>query len=101
MRLLSLAPVLLLPAVSSAAPPSIAPSAPQSGFDVAARAIDPNGPTRTDCPPISRYHASNRNGSLKVQKLNELPPGDHYKAVYRRIDGCEAPVIVSFGIGGR
>ena len=97
MRLLSLAPVLLLSAASTAAPPPI----PQTGIDVAARAIDPNGPTRTDCPPISRYHATNRGGSLKVQKLNELPPADHYAAVYRRIDGCEVPVIVSYGIGGR
>ena len=102
MRLLSLAPVLLLlSAASTAAPPATPSPAPQSGIDLAARVVNPNESGRTDCPPISRYHANNSNGTPELRKLNELPAADHYRAVYRRIDGCEAPIIVSYGLGGR
>ena len=37
----------------------------------------------------------------KAQKLNELPDADVYRAVYRRIGKCEAPIIVKFGVTGR
>ena len=32
----------------------------------------------------------------KAQKLNELPPTPTFMAVYRRIGGCEAPIIVEY-----
>jgi hypothetical protein len=54
---------------------------------------------RATCPPISRYEAAKRGGKLKPQFLDELPPADVYKAVYRRVGGCVSPVIAKFGIG--
>ncbi|HYX47092.1 MAG TPA: hypothetical protein VE820_09770 [Sphingomicrobium sp.] len=51
------------------------------------------------CPPISRYEAAKRGGKLKPDLLTELPTADLYKAVYRRVGGCIAPVIVRFGVG--
>jgi hypothetical protein len=42
-----------------------------------------------------------RGKRLGVQKLNELPAADLYKTVYRRIGGCEVPIIVRYGVGGR
>lgn len=93
MRPLILACAAFLPA-ASAAEPVIAP-APSEAMPV----IDPSLGARKDCPPISRYHAMRRGGPLAAQKLNELPMADHYKAAYRKIDGCEAPIIASFGVG--
>ena len=60
-------------------------------------------PVKNDdrCPPISRYEAARRGGKLKPNFLDESPAADLYNAVYRRIDGCVAPVIVRFGVGRR
>jgi hypothetical protein len=35
------------------------------------------------------------------KRLGDLPPAQHYLAVYRAIDKCPAPVIVRYGIGNR
>jgi hypothetical protein len=37
----------------------------------------------------------------KAQKLSELPDADMYRAVYRRIGKCEAPIIIKYGLVGR
>jgi poly(3-hydroxybutyrate) depolymerase len=63
-------------------------------------AINPNGPASDSCPPTSRYEAARRGGKLGLKRLNELPAADMYNAVYRRIDGCEAPIIVRYDVGG-
>jgi hypothetical protein len=63
--------------------------------------LNPNANQPNDCPAISRYEASRRGKTPKAEKLGELPMADLYKAVYRRIDGCEVPIIVRYGIGGR
>jgi len=97
MRLLLLTAVSLLPAASAAEPRS----EPNPGRIVDMPMVDPTGSNPADCPPISRYHAMRRGGPLAAQKLNQLPAADHYKAVYRKIDGCVAPMIVSFGVGRR
>ncbi len=62
--------------------------------------INPS-PEAANCPPISRYHAARRGARPDAKTLAELPGADHYKAAYRRIDGCEAPIVVSYGVGGR
>ena len=90
MRLLVIPPAALL-LLSASEPEPIKP----------ARVVDPNASAPADCPPISRYHAMRRGGPLAAQKLNQLPAADHYNAVYRRIGGCEVPMIVSFGVGRR
>ena len=61
--------------------------------------LNPNGDVQAVCPPISRYEAMRRGGKLPPSYLDELPAADLYKAVYRRIDGCIAPVIARYGIG--
>lgn len=63
--------------------------------------VNPNAEAPAKCPPTSRYEAARRGGPLAVRKLNELPAAEMYKAVYRRIDGCEVPIIAGYGIGQR
>ena len=63
--------------------------------------ISPNAGQPASCPATSRYEASRRGKSPQAQKLNELPDADVYRAVYRRIGQCEAPIIVKFGVVGR
>ena len=96
----------LMPAASAAETP--APASPKFVFEgspappVPARdmpVIDPIARNQLNCPPTSRYEASKRGGKLKPQKLDELPMADGYKAVLRRVDGCNAPIIVSYGFG--
>ena len=63
--------------------------------------IDPKASQPASCPATSRYEAGKRGKSPQAQKLNELPDADVYRAVYRRIGQCEAPIIVKFGVIGR
>jgi hypothetical protein len=63
--------------------------------------INPKAGQPTNCPATSRYEASRRGKPPRAQKLNELPDADVYRAVYRRIDRCEVPIVVKYGIGGR
>jgi hypothetical protein len=63
--------------------------------------IDPRGPQPAACPATSRYEAGRRGKAPKAQKLTELPDADAYKAVYRRIGRCMAPIIVKYGVGNR
>jgi hypothetical protein len=52
-----------------------------------------------DCPPISRFHARGGPEKPMPRKLTDLPDADVYASVYRRIGGCEAPVIIRYGPG--
>ena len=61
---------------------------------------NPNAGAPSTCPPTSRYEAARRGGKLPKSFLNELPAADLYKAVYRRIGGCEVPIIVRYDVGG-
>jgi hypothetical protein len=90
MRLLLVAPLVLAAASASSA----ADLSPTRNMPV----INPNFNVE-HCPPISRYEAARRGGKLKPYLLNQLPTADLYKAVYRRIDGCVAPVIAAYGLG--
>ena len=63
--------------------------------------INPKAGEPATCPATSRYEASRPGKTPKAQKLNELPDADVYRAVYRRIGKCEAPIIVKFGVTGR
>jgi len=64
-------------------------------------AINPKANQAASCPATSRYEASRRGKTPKAQRLTELPDADLYKAVYRRIGRCEAPIIVKYGVAGR
>jgi hypothetical protein len=63
--------------------------------------INPKAGQPANCPATSRYEAARRGKTPKAQKLGELPDADLYKAVYRRIGRCEAPIIVKYGVAGR
>jgi hypothetical protein len=63
--------------------------------------INPKAGEPATCPATSRYEASRFGKTPRAQKLNELPDADVYRAVYRRIGKCEAPIIVKFGVAGR
>ena len=62
--------------------------------------VNPNASQPANCPATSRYEAAKRGGALKPQKLTELPDADVYKAVYRRVGGCQVPIIVRYGLRG-
>ena len=50
------------------------------------------------CPRTRSYLADQdglyRGPPLVPRKLTELPPATTYMAVYRRVDGCEAPMTM-------
>jgi len=54
-----------------------------------------------ECPRTSAHIAVERGKGPPMRKLNELPPANAYKAVYRRINGCEVPVVVRYDVGRR
>ena len=78
------------------------------GFLIAASAapaadmpiINPGASEPANCPATSRYEAARRGKTPKAQKLGDLPDADMYRAVYRHIGRCNAPVIVKYGISG-
>ena len=61
--------------------------------------LNPNEVSPKSCPPTSRYEASRRGKAFEMRKLNDLPAGDLYLAVDRRIGRCPAPIIVRYNIG--
>jgi len=63
--------------------------------------INPRASQPANCPATSRYEAARRGKTPRAQKLGDLPEADLYKAVYRRIGRCEAPIIVKYGVSGR
>lgn len=63
--------------------------------------INSNAAQSANCPATSRYEAARRGKTPQARKLVQLPDADLYKAVYRRIGGCEAPIVVKYGVGGR
>lgn len=108
MRLLFpvLALPLLIPAASAAQTPvrakphaSTSQASPQAVPVRDMPVINPLARNQLKCPPTSRYEAAKRGGKLGAQKLNDLPMADGYKAVLREVDGCNAPIIVSYGFG--
>jgi hypothetical protein len=62
--------------------------------------LDPTAGSPKSCPPTSRYEAARRGARLGMRNLDELPAADLYRAVYRRIGGCNAPIIVRYNVGG-
>jgi hypothetical protein len=62
--------------------------------------LNPNAGAPSTCPPTSRYEAARRGGKLPPSVLSQLPAADMYNAVYRRVGGCEVPMIVRYNVGG-
>lgn len=53
------------------------------------------------CPQTTAHIAVQRGKTPPLRKLNELPPANMYSAVYRRVDGCEKPIVVRYNVGRR
>ncbi len=53
------------------------------------------------CPRTTSVYAWRQAEPLQPRKLTELPPANAYSAVYRRIGGCEVPVVVKYGVNNR
>ena len=62
----------------------------------------PLGPPAAHCPPTAAQQVAQRlqrdGQQAKLHLLNDLPPASAYAAVLRRIDGCEAPLIIRYDI---
>jgi hypothetical protein len=74
-----------------------------SAVPALAASVEPLAPgararAASNCPRTTSYLADTsstyRGAPLAPRKLNQLPPGTTYMAVYRRIDGCEAPLTM-------
>jgi hypothetical protein len=66
----------------------------------------PLGPPAANCPKTTSYLAGRsslyRGEALAPRRLTELPPAAGYMAVYRVINGCEAPLtMVEYRRGAR
>lgn len=84
----------------SASPEPVIPMPQQQYAPGEMPVLNPNAPVGKACPPTSRTEAARRGGRLGIQHLNELPAADMYVAVDRRVEGCMAPIITRFDIGG-
>ena len=58
-------------------------------------------PPAANCPRTTNYHAVRPGEPVRPRKLNQLPDANAYAAVYRRVSGCEVPVVVRYGVGNR
>jgi hypothetical protein len=83
-------------AVLTAAPAPVPDAEPAGDMPV----VVPGGPTRSDCPETAATLARREGARLRPRVLGELPGADRYAAVYRRIDGCEVPLVTAYDIGG-
>lgn len=88
MRLLVIAVAILIPASAGA-------------ISVPAPVVKGPLATSENCPRTTSYQAYRDGEPLMPHKLTELPPANAYSAVYRRISGCEVPVVVKYGVGRR
>jgi hypothetical protein len=79
--------ILAAAAVIAAAPPEVPPRPASS------------------CPRTTSHLAGDDilfgSKSLPLQKLTELPDANLYLTVFRRVDGCEAPIVVKYGVNRR
>ena len=114
MRVLLLTSLLAIPASAAPVTAASAPlySGPAAAEPVIAIArgedgvINPNPRAELGlCPQTAAQMAADRvrkaGGRDLFHKLTELPPADAYSAVYRTVNGCESPIVVKYGMGGR
>ena len=102
MRLLVLPALLLLPGAAPSAPAPSIPAPPiraEPAGDMPV--IIPGGPRRSDCPETAMSLARKQGERLAPSPLGDLPGADVYASVLRVVDGCEAPVVIRYDLGGR
>ena len=61
----------------------------------------PPASAHATCPRVGNYVAVQPGRKLSPRNLTDLPPANVYRAVYRTVGGCEAPVVVKYNLGGR
>ena len=82
---------------------------PASAASLPARDMPTYNPTPREalglCPKTAAQIAAERvrrGGAAKLHKLTDLPPANAYIAVFRHdSNGCEAPIVVKYGLGRR
>ena len=82
---------------------------PASAASIPARDMPTYNPTPREalglCPKTAAQVAAERvkrGGSAKLHRLTKLPSANAYIAVFRHDSkGCEAPIVVRYGIGHR
>lgn len=52
------------------------------------------------CPYDLAMRYARERGPARAERLTDLPPGDLFQAVARKVDGCLEPAIVRQNIGG-
>ena len=78
------------------------PRRPPPSRPATCRSINPKAHQPATCPATSRYEASRRGKTPQgAASSTSCPTPTPISAVYRRIGGCEAPIIVDIGVGGR
>ena len=87
---------LAIPLIAAPVPLSAAEPRPAGAMPLLA----PGGLRALTCPATTSRPALNKSRPATAQKLSELPPANAYLSVYRKIDGCEVPVVARYGIGG-
>ena len=62
----------------------------------AALPADPRGLPNSPKPECRKTTALPAHGQPpQLRQLGKLPPADHYAAVYRTVNGCEVPLILT------
>jgi len=114
MRVLLVTALLAIPASAASLPsPAVplftAPAAPVPVISVPDTwpVINPNWRDAMGlCPPTAAQLAADRmrktEGRDLFHELTQLPPGNMYVAVlHHDTNGCEAPIVVKYGLGRR
>jgi len=81
------------------APAKFEPAKVEQSAPRAPAKFEPTDPL-ADCPRTATVHTLDHGEALQPRKLIELPPANQYAAVYRRIGGCEVPLVVRYNVGG-
>jgi hypothetical protein len=93
MRLLF--PVLVLPLLVPAATSAQTAPAVESPQINTSRFVATNDKCRKTTSYRADLGSAWRGDPVAPRKLNELPPAESYKAVYRTVNGCEEPMTVA------
>lgn len=59
----------------------------------------PTAGSVSSCASGDYSHLARDRGKAAMNRLADLPPANLYIAVYRVINGCEAPIIAGYGYG--
>lgn len=101
-RALLLTGLLAIPASAAFGPAASQPSISTAGLGKLA--INPSiSDSLRPCPPTAAQSAADRarsaDGGGLLHKLDEPSPADAYVAVFREVNGCQAPIVIGYDVG--